>query len=195
MEPAVPERAARFRLVVPVFAKDIAAADQDFPRHASRDLIAIVVGDLHLAMEPAFPGRSRLAQSIAGLLVDRDRRGLRQTVDLANRDAARLHRVDQVEGHDGGAGTEQPQAGKVRIRPIRVVDRRLYGRRDQNELCRALPGDCAQRLTGVETPVQDHRRPDIEGGRGQDVKPAHMEHRQHRQHAVGVCQSGIMDAV
>ena len=37
--------------------------------------------------------------------------------------------------------------------------------------------------------------PHIEGGRGEDVEPAHMEHRKHRQHAVGIGEAGIVDAV
>ncbi len=195
MEPAAPERAARLRFIVPVSAQNIAAADQDFPGNADRDLPATVIGDFHLAMEPAFPGRARLAQPVARLLVDRDRCGLRQPVGLAHRDAARLYRVDQVEGHNGGAGGEQPQAGKVRFGPARKVDHRLDGCRDQDELRRAVLDDRAQRRAGVETAVQDHRPADIEGGRGEDVEAAHMEHRQHRQHPVGAGQPGIVDAV
>ena len=195
MEPAVPDGAAGLFLVVPVFEQHVAAADQDLPRRPVRQRIAVLAGDRHLAVQPAFPGRARLQPAIPRLLVDRDRRGLGQAIGLAHRDAARMDRLDQVRRHDGGAGGQQAQAGEVRLRPAREVDHRLDGRRHQHELGRAVVLKRAQRRRGVEAAVQDHRPPDIEGRRGQDVEPADMEHRQHRQHPVGIAEPGIVDAV
>ena len=164
-EPAgLVDRVRRRLRALPVALHDVVAADHDLAHLALRDLLAVLVPDLHLDALDRRADRSRLALA-AGVVERRDRGGLRQPVSLED-DAAELllEAADQLHGDGGAAGHADAQARRVgRVRGVRVQHRVVH-RRHALEDGHAVALDDLERLVGVEAREHRHLRAAAHGG-------------------------------
>ena len=105
------------------------ALDEDLADLALRDLVAVVVDDLHLDAGDRRADRARLALAV-GVVERRDRRGLGQAVALEHLAAERLLEAAQdLDRHRRAARGADAQRRDVDVVAVGVVQQRAVHRR------------------------------------------------------------------
>src|SRR3954454_9448286 len=150
VEPAVAHDLLRGVVAVPVALHEVVAADGDLADLALAHLLAVLVDRLHLHALDRGADRAGLALAV-GVVEGRDRRGLRQPVALEDLAAEGLLEAAQhLDRERRAARDAQPQARRVVVVALGVVEDRVVHRRDALEDRHAVAVDGLQRLAGVE---------------------------------------------
>ena len=152
---------------------DVVAADHDLADLALRDLVVVVVDDLHLDALDRRPDRARLAVAV-GVVEGRHRRRLGQPVALEDDAVERLlERLHHLDRHRRAAGDAHAQALGVRVLVAGRVEHRVVHRRHALEDRDLVAGDDLERLARVE--ARDQRQAGAVGDGG--VEPARLPER------------------
>ena len=157
VQPAVADRLGGRVLALPVALHHVVAPDHDLADLALRDLVAVVVDDLHLDALDRSPDRAGLALAV-GVVERGDRRGLREAVALEDLASERvLESAHQLDRHRRAARGAQLQGRGVELLVARVVQHRPVHRRDALEDVDLVALDDLERLAGVEARDQRQR--------------------------------------
>ena len=158
VEPAAAHRLGRRVGTLPVALHHVRALDDDLPHLALRDLLVVLVEDLHLDVADRRADRAGLALAV-GVVEGCDRRGLAQPVPLQDlRAELSVERAQHLDRQRRAAGDADAQRGRVGPLPLRHREHRVVHRRHAEEDAHAVALHDRQRLGRVEARQQRQAR-------------------------------------